>query len=122
MKKILVHFRPDFQHIPPEGYKIEAMETSSGVKGLGSIEFNRNRFDPFLTVYETHLDLNVTHIKQRFYDQIERIILLPRKKPYAMRLYFAQDLYTFSATILDRELLQQLYDFILQKRNKNKQV
>ena len=117
MKKPFVHFRPDFQHISPEGFKIEVMETSSGIKGLGSIEFGRNRFDPFLTVYETHLDLNVTRVKRKFYDQIERIILLPRKKPYAMRLYFAQDLYTFSATILDRELLQQLYNFILQKMN-----
>ncbi len=117
MKKPLTHFRPDFQHIPPEGFKIEVMETSSGIKGLGSIEFGRNRFDPFLTVYETHLDLNVTRIKRRPYDQIERLILLPHRKPYAMRLYFAHDLYTFSATILDRELLLQLYNFILQKLN-----
>jgi len=115
MSKSMSHIHPDFQQIPPEGLKIEVMETITGIKGLGLMEFARNRFDPFLTIYDDHLDLNVVRIKQKPYQQIERIILLPRKKPYALRLHFIHDLFTFSATILDRELLLEIHEFILRR-------
>jgi hypothetical protein len=111
----LTHSHPDFSHVPPEGLRINVMETSSGIKGLGSIELGRNRYDPSLTLYETQLEMNVVRIKHKPYDQIERIILLPKRKPYAVRLYFLHDSYTFSMTILDRDLLLKVYHFILGK-------
>ncbi|HAF61346.1 MAG TPA: hypothetical protein DCK95_03355 [Anaerolineaceae bacterium] len=106
---------PDFSQIPADGLKIEGMETSSGIKGLGSIEFARNRFDPYLVLFEDHLVMNVMRLKEKPYSEIERMILLPRRKPYALRLYFKHDHRTFSTTILNRELLQQIYDFLLVK-------
>jgi len=39
------------------------METASETKRSDLIEFAHNRFNPFLMVYDTHLDLNVMRIK-----------------------------------------------------------
>ena len=107
---------PEFSHIPVEGLKILGMETISGIKGFGSIQFARNRYDPYLMLYNDHLAMNVMRPKDKPYGEIERIILMPRSKPYALRLYFKQDYRTFSMTILDRELLMAVYEFIQVKR------
>jgi len=116
MKNRTAHPLPDFSHIPAEGLKIVGMEAISGIKGFGSIQFARNRYDPYLMLYTDHLAMNVMHTKDKPYREIERMILMPRRKPYAMRLYFKQDYRTFSMTILDRELLMAVYEFIQVKR------
>jgi len=115
MKPSAKQILPDFNQIPVNGLKIEGMETSSGIKGLGSIEFARNRFDPYLVLFNDHLAMNVMKLKEKHYTEIERMILLPRRKPYALRLYFKHDHRTFSTTILNRELLLQIYEFLLVK-------
>ncbi len=107
---------PDFSNIPPQGLKINGMETISGIKGFGSIEFARNRFDPYFVLFQDHLAMNVMHLREKPYTEIERLILLPRKKPYALRLYFKHDHRTFSTTILDRELLVAVYEFLLTRK------
>lgn len=116
MKTRAAHPLPDFNRIPAEGLKIVGMETISGIKGFGSIEFARNRYDPYLMLYDDHLAMNVMRPREKPYMEIERLILMPRSKPYALRLYFKQDHRTFSMTILDRELLMAVYEFIQGKR------
>jgi hypothetical protein len=60
--------------------------------------------------------MNGMHLREKPYVEIERMILMPRRKPYALRMYFQQDHRTFSMTILDRELLMAIYEFIQGKR------